>query len=247
VSYTPVELKHVRVGRRLLGYHRASVEQILNEVAESFETVWRDRGELADKVELLEQQLEELKRREQVLTDTLVAAERAAAEMKERAKHEAELIVAEAHGEARSILRSGQGERERLSAEVRRIEALLRSALGLVVEVGEVDAPAVAAEPARLEPAVSEPAAIPEQRTLAEVPEQATAPSLEPEPEAEPEAWENPREFQPVGAAPTPEPPEPESAEHPAQETDETAFDEQPGWPPLRRVAQGSSHFDWGD
>ena len=55
MSYTPVELRHVRVGRRPFGYHRASVEQILNDVADSFETVWRDRGELADKVEQLEQ------------------------------------------------------------------------------------------------------------------------------------------------------------------------------------------------
>ena len=50
--------------------------------------------------------------------------------MREHAKREAELIVAEAHAEARSVMRSGQGERERLLAEVRRIESLLRSALG---------------------------------------------------------------------------------------------------------------------
>ena len=55
MSYTPVELRHVRVGRRPFGYDRASVEQILSDVADSFETVWRDRGELADKVEALEQ------------------------------------------------------------------------------------------------------------------------------------------------------------------------------------------------
>src|SRR5215510_13442460 len=105
MSYTPVELRHVRVGRRLFGYHRATVEQILADVADSFETVWRDRGELADKVEQLEQQLREAKGRELVLTNTLVAAEHAAEELRQRAKREAELILSEAHGEARSILR----------------------------------------------------------------------------------------------------------------------------------------------
>ena len=63
MSYTPVELRHVRVGRRPFGYHRAGVEQILTDVADSFETVWRDRGELADKVEALEQTLEEARQR----------------------------------------------------------------------------------------------------------------------------------------------------------------------------------------
>ena len=221
MGYTPVELRHVRVGRRPFGYHRASVEQVLSEVADSFETVWRDRGELADKVELLEQQLEELKRREQVLTNTLVAAERAAEEMKDRAKREAELIVAEAHGEARSIMRAGQGERERLSAEVRRIEALLRSALGLVVEVGEPSATAAPKQPA--------------------------APPAEEELEGEQEGT---REFRPVSAAPPPEPREQDDAALPEHAEDEPApdeRDEQPGWPPLRKVAQRGADFDWGD
>ena len=134
MSYTPVELRHVRVGRRPFGYDRAAVEQVLSDVADSFETVWRDRGELADRVEALEQQLAEARQREQLLTNTLVAAEHAAEEMRERARREAELIVAEAHAEARSVLHASQGERERLLAEVRRIESLLRSALGIVGE-----------------------------------------------------------------------------------------------------------------
>src|SRR3954470_5473149 len=146
MSYTPVELRHVRGSRRPLGYDRATVEQILADVADSFETVWRDRGELADKVESLEAQLDELKRREAVLTNTLVAAERAAAEVRDHAKREAELILSEAHGEARAILRSCQGEHERLFVETRRVEALLRSALGVVSEVGEPAVP-VAATP----------------------------------------------------------------------------------------------------
>ena len=50
MSYTPVELRHVRVRRGLFGYKRSAVEQLLLEVADSFEDVWRERGELADEV-----------------------------------------------------------------------------------------------------------------------------------------------------------------------------------------------------
>jgi cell division initiation protein len=134
MPYTPVELRHVRIGRGLLGYKRDAVEQLLLEVADSFENVWRERGELADLVEALEKQTEELKRREQLLGNALVSAEQAASEVREHAKREAELIVAEAHHEARSISRGAQGEHARLAAEVRRIEALLRAALGIVEE-----------------------------------------------------------------------------------------------------------------
>src|SRR5262249_34822951 len=74
--------------------------------------------------------------REQALTQTLVAAEHAATHVKDQAKREAEVILAEARSEARSLLRDAEGDRLRLEAETRRIEALLRSALGVVEEVG---------------------------------------------------------------------------------------------------------------
>src|SRR5689334_8127915 len=132
MSYTPVELRHVRVGRSLFGYNRAMVEQLIEEVAHSFEATWRERGELAEKVEALEKSLEEHRQRENLLTQTLLAAEQAASDVKERARKEAEAIVLEAHSEARAIVRKAQAEREQLAAESRRIEAMLRAALGNV-------------------------------------------------------------------------------------------------------------------
>src|SRR3954451_22462386 len=109
MPYTPVELRHVKIARALFGYKRAEAERLLEDIADSFEEVWRDRGELADKVEDLEKALGEYKQREHLLTQTLVPPERWAAEARGAARREAELIVAEAHGEARSVLRGAQG------------------------------------------------------------------------------------------------------------------------------------------
>jgi cell division initiation protein len=141
MRYTPVELRHIRIGRGLLGYRRHDVDKLLEDVADSFEQVWSERGELSDKLEEAEKSLADLKEREALLSSTLVAAERAAGEAREQAKREAELIVAEAHQEARSVTRTAQGERERLFAEARRIETLMRSALGLIEETKQ-DVPA---------------------------------------------------------------------------------------------------------
>ena len=52
---------------------------------------------------------------------TLVSAEQASAEMKEQARREAELILSEAHAEARAIQRRAIAENERLVAESRRL------------------------------------------------------------------------------------------------------------------------------
>jgi cell division initiation protein len=147
MRYTPVELRHVRLGRALFGYKRDETDKLLLEVADSFEEVWRERGELADRVEDLDKALADVKARETLLASTLVAAEKAAADAKEAAKREAELIIAEAHQEARSIIRTSHSERERLFAEARRVETLLRAALGMVEETRSAEASASSSSP----------------------------------------------------------------------------------------------------
>jgi cell division septum initiation protein DivIVA len=137
MRYTPVELRHVKMGRSLFGYNRSDTDRLLEDVADSFEEVWCERGELADKLEDVSKQLADFKEREALLANTLISAEKAAAEAKELARKEAELSLSEAHQEARSITRAALTERERLFAEARRVETLLRSALGMVEEVGQ--------------------------------------------------------------------------------------------------------------
>jgi cell division initiation protein len=153
MRYTPVELRHLKIGRATFGgYRKLETEKLIEDIADSFEEVWRDRGELTDKLEDVEKVLAEVKQRESLLASTLVAAEKASTEIREAAKREAELIVAEAHQEARSVTRAAQNERERLFTEVRRVETLLRAALGMVEETrSELPASPAAppAEPAR--------------------------------------------------------------------------------------------------
>ena len=148
MRYTPVELRHVKIGRSTFGgYRKLETEKLLEDIADSFEEVWRDRGELTDKLEDVEKILAEVKQRESLLASTLVAAEKASTEIREAAKREAELIIAEAHQEARSVTRGAQSERERLFTEVRRVETLLRAALGMVEETRN-ELPATPAAPA---------------------------------------------------------------------------------------------------
>ena len=101
----------------------------------SFEDVWRERADLADKVEQLEADLVRYRELESLLRTTLVSAEKAAVTLKEQAGREAELIVEEARSEARAITRTARADHDRLLTEVRRMRSLLRSALALVDEV----------------------------------------------------------------------------------------------------------------
>ncbi|MFL5950647.1 MAG: DivIVA domain-containing protein [Gaiellaceae bacterium] len=135
MSLTPVEIRHVKPSKTLLGgYDRDGVDRLLDEIVASFEDVWRERADLADKVDQLENDLVRYREIEGLLRTTLVSAEKAAVTLKEQARKEAELIVEEARSEARSITRHARADHDRLLAEVRRMRSLLRSALALVDE-----------------------------------------------------------------------------------------------------------------
>jgi cell division initiation protein len=129
VALTPVEIRHIRLGKGFRGYQRAQTDRLLADVADSFEEVWRERADLADHVEQLEADLVRHKELEGLLRTTLVSAESAAQQLREQARKEAETIVGEAHAEARAIARRAAAEKERLETELRRIKSLLRAAL----------------------------------------------------------------------------------------------------------------------
>jgi cell division initiation protein len=151
MALTPVEIRHVELRRAWLrGYRRSGVDRLLTEIADSFESVWRERADLADRLEDLESEATKHRELEALLRSTLVSAERAAQDMKEQARRESDLIVQEAHAESRRIARSAATERQRLEDETRKIRAQLRSALEAVEEWSE-ESPAEETVPAPVE------------------------------------------------------------------------------------------------
>jgi cell division initiation protein len=130
MSLTPVEIRHLELRRSFMrGYRKPGVDRLLGEIADSFEEVWRERADLADRVEELEREAVKHRELEALLRSTLVSAERAAHEMKEQARRESDLIVQEAHAESRRVIREIAAEKQRLEADIRRIRGLLRTSL----------------------------------------------------------------------------------------------------------------------
>lgn len=146
MTLTPVEIRHLKPVRSIVGgYRKAAIDDLLGEIAGSFEDVWRERADLYDKVEQLEADLVRFRELEALLRTTLVSAERAAVTLKEQAGKEADLIIEEARNEARAITRSARADHDRLLAETRRVESVLRSALALVDAEPPADTEAEAA------------------------------------------------------------------------------------------------------
>jgi cell division initiation protein len=122
VSLTPVEIRHQALPRRLLGYDRTATDQLLTDIAGSFEDVWRERADLRDEIEELESELARQKELEETLRNTLVSAERMADDLRSQARREADVIVAEARAAARDIVGGAESERERIRTEIRRLQ-----------------------------------------------------------------------------------------------------------------------------
>ena len=130
MALTPVEIRHLTPPRTTFrGYKVAATDTLLEEIAASFEDVWRERADLADKVEQLETDLVRFRELEALLRTTLVSAEQASAQTRDQARREAELILSEAHAEARDIQRRAIAENERLEHESRRLRVQLQEAL----------------------------------------------------------------------------------------------------------------------
>ncbi|HZR91739.1 MAG TPA: DivIVA domain-containing protein [Gaiellaceae bacterium] len=156
----PVEIQHVRIGRRLFGYDPRAVDHLLEDVTASFEEVWLERDQLREEVDRLRVDIDRTRERERLLGDVLVNARAAAdetlAEAKARAertvaeaRQAAEAELAEARREAEAIVAEARLEPERLRGEVERLRdierllhdrfaAFLASAQGLLAELDEL-------------------------------------------------------------------------------------------------------------
>jgi cell division initiation protein len=124
MSLTPVEIRHVKLPRRPLGYDRRATDDLLANVVTSFEEVWRERADLRDELEELESELTRQKEIEGALRNTLLSAERMADAVRTQARREADVIISEARATARDIVSGVESERERINNEIRRLRAL---------------------------------------------------------------------------------------------------------------------------
>ncbi|MGA9761273.1 MAG: DivIVA domain-containing protein [Gaiellaceae bacterium] len=141
MALTPVEIRHIRLRKAFFGYQIRQTDELLSDIVDSFEDVWRDRADLADKIEQLGGELVRYRELEQLLRTTLISAERASQQMTDQTRRETESVLSEARAEAREILREATAERERLNVEINRVRAQLAAVLSTIGTDAPTDEP----------------------------------------------------------------------------------------------------------
>lgn len=114
---TPIELQS-KTFKNGIGYDKKDVDNFLNELLVGYETLYKERMELGDKINTLNEGLNYYKSIEKTLQKALILAEQTAEETKEAARRQAKAIEMEARGKAQLIVADASNEFNRLQQQI---------------------------------------------------------------------------------------------------------------------------------
>lgn len=158
---TPLDIRHKEFARSMRGYKDLEVDEFLDDIADEFERLFNENIDYKDRLETLEEKIEQYRNIEDTLKKTLVSAQQQAEEMKQNAKKESDLILRDAELKSRTIINDSYAERQKVQRSVSALKQKqedlrfqLKSVIESYAKILEQDGDYDLAEPADLEIAV---------------------------------------------------------------------------------------------
>lgn len=124
MQMTPLDIRNKTFRKGVRGYQCEEVEKFLETVSQEFETVYAENFELREKTKGLEAEISHYRQLENTLQQTLVFAQQTAEEVKQAARHEAELLLREAEQEKQNKVSEAQKRWDEIQEE---IQGLMRN------------------------------------------------------------------------------------------------------------------------
>jgi cell division initiation protein len=134
---SPLDIHNKEFAKTFRGYDEDEVNEFLDIIIKDYETLIREKTELAQKVAMLQEKLSHFSTLEDTLSKTLVVAQEAAEEVKNNAKAEAKLIKKMAEKNANKIIEDAINQRAKVQNEMvalRREAASFRARLTHAVQ-----------------------------------------------------------------------------------------------------------------
>lgn len=145
MKLTPIDIRKWEFKKGIRGYDKYEVQAFLELAAEEFEKLMQDRREFEQKSKRLEKEIEEYRRVEKSLQDTLISAKETTDRSMENSRKEAELIIGDAELHADKVLESARKKVSKIEDEITRLTVLrdsftvkLRSILSSQIELVEM-------------------------------------------------------------------------------------------------------------
>jgi len=122
MKLTPQDILTQEFSARVKGFDREEVKNFLVKIAEVLETEIQEKESLRKKLEEARETLAKFERREEILRDTLVSAQKFSAEIKANSQKESELIIKESEMRAEDIIQSAINRQKDLREEIRSLK-----------------------------------------------------------------------------------------------------------------------------
>lgn len=162
MKFTPLDIRQKRFETSFRGYSARDVQGFLELLAAEFEDVVKENIGLKDELKRTQVELERHLERERALQQTLVTAQRVSEDLRDAAKKEAEIVVAEAELQSEKIVHAAHqklvqvvDDINELKRQRARFEAELRSLVSGHLKLLEAVASPDAEGPVRVDDNVS--------------------------------------------------------------------------------------------
>lgn len=134
MKLTPLDIqRHEFQQRSLRGLDADEVRAFLNDVSEEMEHLRGENERQSEDVRRLDALLSEHRQREEILKNTLVAAQRASEELKESAKKQSEMVLKEAELTADRLVEAAQARAHEIEREIVELKMQKRQVLNSVL------------------------------------------------------------------------------------------------------------------
>ena len=101
---TPMDIRNKEFKKGFKGYKEDEVDEFLDKVIADYEKIYRENGELKDRVSIDNERIESYNSMEKSLQNTLLIAQTTAEDIVANSRKKSEMIIREAEEQARRII-----------------------------------------------------------------------------------------------------------------------------------------------
>lgn len=137
VPLTPLDIHNKEFSRKIRGFDEDEVNEFLDQVVKDYEMVIREKKNLEEKVDKLEEKLGHFTNIEETLNRSILVAQETAEEVKGNATKESKLIIKEAEKNADRIINEALSKSRRIAMDVEELKKqakVFRTRLKMIVE-----------------------------------------------------------------------------------------------------------------
>ncbi len=122
MKLTPLDIHHKEFRHSLRGYSEEEVDAFLDQVADEFERLFKENIDMAERLEAANEKVKQYQDMERTLHNTMLAAQRSAEDIVNKAREEAATVLRDAEVKAKEIIHSALTNKQKVAGELVRIK-----------------------------------------------------------------------------------------------------------------------------